>query len=230
MKKIILLVSMVMAFAFASAQTYQVTQNGIPVNYGDTLTADVIDGECNFYFGFIYSGSGQVPTIISSELTNQSSISVISICAGTSCFGGASTNPFNINGGVEYGDNHIEFIVPEDASTAIFKVTIYNTQNESIHTSFYVKVLMNTVGIDKPQMAENSQVTVYPNPATGIVNVSCENAVDDVVVIYNTVGAIVKKAALVSGSARVDVSDLPSGVYLYGLSNERRGLKKLVVR
>lgn len=229
MKKVLLFASMIFAFAMANAQSYEVTTNGVPVTYGDTLSVNIVDGECSFVFAFMYNGSGQTQAVITTELMNESNISVISICAGTSCFGGGTTHPFNVTGGTMYPDSHVEFLIPDEPTDALFKVTIYSTNNESIHFSFYVKVLASNVGISTREMAEEATLSVYPNPATSIVNIKYDN--DGEVVIYNTIGTMVKRVNVSRGVSSVDISDLPTGIYLYGLSDEgRKGLKKLVVR
>jgi hypothetical protein len=54
-----------------------------------------------------------------------------------------------------------------------------------------------------------TNVTVYPNPANGVVRI--EGVVADEVQVYNALGQVVKT---VRGTNEIDVADLVEGVYL----------------
>jgi len=66
------------------------------------------------------------------------------------------------------------------------------------------------------QMISNNQsISVYPNPASGLIQVSAIGESNMLVQIYSSLGQIVKSSKLdQSGSSNIDVSDLKKGIYL----------------
>ena len=228
---------MLVAFAFASAQSFEVRSNNRPVRYGDTVTANIVDGECSYIFSFWYTGSGRIQTVIETELQNESNISVVSICAGTSCFGGAATNPFSVEDGIEYENSHVEFLIPENPIPALFKVRIYCTEDETINQVFYIKVLDPNVGINGELKTENGELSIYPNPASSMVTVvfkgermmPTRTSAD--LTIVNMAGQVVKQYKAhedVGAPITFSVADLPKGVYNVMLGSGVS--KKLVVK
>ena len=244
---------MLVAFAFASAQSFEVRSNNRPVRYGDTVTANIVDGECSYIFSFWYTGSGRIQTVIETELQNESNISVVSICAGTSCFGGAATNPFSVEDGIEYENSHVEFLIPENPIPALFKVRIYCTEDETINQVFYIKVLDPNVGINGELKTENGELSIYPNPASSMVTVDFKGErmmptskaplelqiLSADLTIVNMAGQVVKQykahedvqsftGASDPAPITFSVADLPKGVYNVMLGSGVS--KKLVVK
>ena len=72
-----------------------------------------------------------------------------------------------------------------------------------------------------------TNVTVYPNPANGVVRI--EGVVADEVQVYNALGQMVKT---VRGTNEIDVADLADGVYLVRIRDKegRIFLEKVMVR
>lgn len=62
---------------------------------------------------------------------------------------------------------------------------------------------------------ENTQISVYPNPATDVVNVVLPDSGENTpIVIYNIAGSIVKQINGQAGLNTISVSDLSGGVYI----------------
>lgn len=61
-------------------------------------------------------------------------------------------------------------------------------------------------------------VSVYPIPAQGTVNISMKQEAD--YQMYNVLGAVVKAGKLTSGTSAVDISNLQSGIYMLKLYNQ----------
>jgi hypothetical protein len=61
----------------------------------------------------------------------------------------------------------------------------------------------------------NNAVSVYPNPNSGIFNVSLASEISGemTVVVYNTIGELVKTIVVNNNQTVVDLSDVASGVY-----------------
>ncbi len=62
-----------------------------------------------------------------------------------------------------------------------------------------------------PELSLSSDITIYPNPAIGVINFSSPEKID-AVEIYNLTGSLVKSSDLANNS--VSVIDLPSGMYV----------------
>ncbi|MBQ6083546.1 MAG: T9SS type A sorting domain-containing protein [Bacteroidales bacterium] len=55
-------------------------------------------------------------------------------------------------------------------------------------------------------------VTVYPNPANDVLNIELGDNQSDVV-IYNSIGQVVRHIEMMSGNVQINVADLNSGIY-----------------
>ncbi len=61
----------------------------------------------------------------------------------------------------------------------------------------------------KPQIANNIDFKIYPNPASDYLNISCEDYLSEII-IYDTSGRIVKE---VGASTKIFIGDLKTGTY-----------------
>jgi len=88
----------------------------------------------------------------------------------------------------------------------------------------------STVGIEEEAKVV---ISVFPNPASSIVNITMENNVNNVQFeLYNVIGNVALKTKLNAGKNEVNIEKLPNGVYFYSILKEGSVLetKKLVVR
>jgi len=69
-----------------------------------------------------------------------------------------------------------------------------------------------------------SEINIYPNPTTGLLNVT--NAKDATINVYNTVGALVKT---VSNTNTVDLSDVQNGTYIVKVITNNNVVVKNIV-
>lgn len=58
------------------------------------------------------------------------------------------------------------------------------------------------------------QLTLYPNPASGIVNVSLENGILSTINIVGIDGKVVYEKTLYSSSEAINIADFSNGIYL----------------
>ena len=72
---------------------------------------------------------------------------------------------------------------------------------------------------------------IYPNPAKNIVSIRIENNGNYKVEIYNGYGKVLLEDSLTSLHKTIEISTLPTGVYLVRISNEKSeySIRKLVV-
>jgi hypothetical protein len=86
-------------------------------------------------------------------------------------------------------------------------------------------------GAARAGIAEAINLSVYPNPSTGIVNISAENLNEAAMYyVYNAMGQMVVSGEMTSETASVDLSAQASGMYLLKVvSNGAVQTKQVVI-
>ncbi len=113
--------------------------------------------------------------------------------------------------------------------------TFFDANNVNDSVSFNVEFNAGTVGIGEPNHDDRFVSAPYPNPASDQTSIDFNfpEGGTGKIVLMNMLGAVVKETAItrVSGTARLDVSDLRDGVYFYSVvhNNQVIETKKLVV-
>lgn len=75
------------------------------------------------------------------------------------------------------------------------------------------------------------EVSLYPNPANSIINVQVKNAtVNGTVSIYNTTGALIKVVEMQDNEREVNISELPSGLYIISVETKKEVLTKQFIK
>lgn len=78
-----------------------------------------------------------------------------------------------------------------------------------------------------------SYVTIYPNPAKALINISQDQTLFDLAHIYSMNGTLVKTISLSSTVTQVNTDELLSGLYFIRLENNSNGssiVKKLIIK
>lgn len=73
------------------------------------------------------------------------------------------------------------------------------------------------------------QVSLYPNPANNELNVNLGTMQNATLNVYSINGELISKQVAVSGTAKVDVSALSSGVYFTEVISEEKIIKSKFV-
>jgi 1,4-alpha-glucan branching enzyme len=67
---------------------------------------------------------------------------------------------------------------------------------------------------NKAELRTTSEISIYPNPAIGEINISAENEIDEIR-IYSTTGKLmIQKAKIFSNKLKVDTEEFTPGIYL----------------
>jgi hypothetical protein len=99
--------------------------------------------------------------------------------------------------------------------------------------SMLESIQSTTVSVN--EIAEESQLLVYPNPGNGNFNFSLqtESSAPVKVEIYNSLGAMVYQNTLDDGTAKmnIDISNMPLGMYqLVATQSQVQIIEKIVIR
>lgn len=129
--------------------------------------------------------------------------------------------------GVVYSINGVEFArfigVPTDGAIMIAYVDLFTGSLNQ--TSYFlvdnVKVEAGTLGVKEREL---SNVSVYPNPAKGMVNVSVEGKAN--FQLFNISGQSVMNKEI-NGNTSIDISNLNSGMYFSRITSETGASKTL---
>jgi M6 family metalloprotease-like protein len=74
-------------------------------------------------------------------------------------------------------------------------------------------------------------VNVYPNPANSYINVQVANAkANGMVSIYSATGALVKVVEMNESEREIDISELPSGLYLITVDTKKEAITKQFIK
>ncbi len=132
--------------------------------------------------------------------------------------------------------------VSQNGDTLMFRYTYYNDASVSWSSAFTTNSTYNITGFvaydhghfkicprnsgdisevvaTKVNNLETAGLTVYPNPATNVVNITGADIKD--IQLFNTVGQLIHKYNISSSKAQINVSDLPQGIYLLRINTEK---------
>lgn len=126
---------------------------------------------------------------------------------------------------------------------ANLKFDIHTTGPGTIHYRFYVmdgstKVdsvdvyLTTTLGI-KDKKSEDISLSIYPNPASSVLNISAQGVDGNYDVrMTDVLGKVVYNESVVGASKKVDVSDFKNGVYLITITEKGTAIqtRRIVVK
>lgn len=125
------------------------------------------------------------------------------------------------------GANNIRVLDDRTVAQPYYTASIYipGDQTYSNGTALGIRLLMGSLGLDENAL---EGVSVYPNPSTGLVNVSNENNLENTIVVTDLAGRVVYTAN-VNSSTSFDLSTVGTGVYVVAVSNDNGKLVERVV-
>lgn len=148
----------------------------------------------------------------------------IGVCDNKNCYSGATAlNPSttwisnDYAAGVTNGMFHLTLDLGTSSTTGTYYITV-NLMNGSTskNVTFAIRAL-NPTAVSNVNKSSND-VQLYPNPAHNSVNVVFDpNAGVKFISVYNLIGKPVSTFRVTGGSAQLDISDIPAGVYFVRL-------------
>ena len=243
MKKLLSFVLLLSCVASISAQSFTFGYNDTPIEPRDTITVQLKTGFMVALRNLnVINTSDEEKTVVLSTLeVNPNTMRVLSICTGDQCKDSTVSAPFTVSAGGHYNEILIDFDIPttlNPGDEGLFAVMIsdsrsaYDTANNPY---IFVKVVVtDDQGIES--VSNSCTTSAFPNPAAETVAIlySLESNNHASLLIFNSLGSCVKAIPLSDdkGTLQVDVSDLPVGVYTYGIRNGNRlsSMQKLLVK
>jgi len=136
-----------------------------------------------------------------------------------------------------------DFTVPNNGLTYL-KFDIHTNSAGSIHYRFYVMdgstkvdsvdvMVTTTLGIKDTKKNEEISMSIYPNPASSVLNISAQGLDGNYDVrMTDVLGKVVYNETVVGSSKKVDVSDFKNGVYLVTITEKGTAIqtRRIVVK
>ena len=117
-----------------------------------------------------------------------------------------------------------EFTIPPLGSVAWMSVVFTDNNSFPLHKDTLTFICTNnkTTSINTANTALSENIQLYPNPANNHVNVVYSRSLNvKNIAVYNLIGRMVKIYKVGNTSAKLDIDDLPSGVYFVRLLNDK---------
>lgn len=222
MKKILLLsIAIVFNFTMSNAQITITNLAGTSIHDGDVITFNTTGDDANLVTLITNTSISSVDLKLVAETITGTDGSDMEFCFGTCRWGitqGEIYGPVTIDGGATTGSAEVHFhnhSTENDVITYAFK--IYEEGNETNAVHFTYKYDVNFTATEK---ISESNIAVYPNPASNFVNIKAEKF--DEVIFTNISGQVVKRA---SGQKQISTSELVNGIYFYSIISENKIIK-----
>lgn len=150
------------------------------------------------------SDLGQIITLPMAEAYNVAAGTSYLVVIGTYGAGGANDDLVVVSSGSSEAQTTFLFDVGEDT-------WYYSTSTPKVRMNFDASVAVKNV-------ASLEGVNVYPNPSTGLVNISNDLAVENNIVVTDITGKVVA-SKVASVATTVDLSTFGTGIYMVEVSN-----------
>jgi hypothetical protein len=135
----------------------------------------------------------------------------------------------NLNATLSLGAGSLNTITDDYYSTSASKAPIFSIQTSTIssfagvsqQTITTIQTNYDIVGVNsisKPEI----ELSVYPNPSSSFVNFSTVSTEATKVIAYDMTGKVVATEAIEMGKAKMNTSNLASGVYMYQVINKEK--------
>lgn len=127
--------------------------------------------------------------------------------------------------GIDYtSDNQITS--PADVITSLQGIAPFSTQKMGTLTI----TLDALLGIQEQEVT--NRLSIFPNPSEGMITVTNNSGKVQQLMIYNTLGQLVKEATMTSDSYIIDLTQLHSGIYFVRSSTSEglQATQKLIIK
>jgi len=154
--------------------------------------------------------------------------------AGSSSSSGTLTSTFTVPADATLGSTRMRVTMKYNSAPTACETFSYGEVED--YTVTVVSSTFNGFSNESPFAEtlgneENTQVEIWPNPASDIINVAVNNGTRfGKVSIYNMIGSIVKVVEIEGEEKEINISDLPAGSYLITVDDEKEPLVKQFIK
>jgi hypothetical protein len=136
----------------------------------------------------------------------------------------------NSKGAMSYDGTDITYYQPFGVEETIHSIREDDNNNLWFAGSIAIsKMSYEVESVDFEIIYSVDDVRIYPNPANSFIQIDLPENIDkDVLRIYTIIGSLVKSVELKQSSSIIDISDLPSGLYLLTLQSQNYLVKIIV--
>jgi Secretion system C-terminal sorting domain len=150
------------------------------------------------------------------------------VCDSKGCWAsGVNDAPEQIELAPNATSNMDVYIRPNRISgAATIEIKVYEVGNEA--NAVTGRYLFSTATSTKDGGKGNTGVKIYPNPASDYFSIQDDYDVVDRVVVYNMIGRAMKNYSTNNANNRYTLNDLPEGLYIIRLLNNKGATVKTV--
>ena len=227
MKKILSIVLFLSSVAALSVQAQiGFKYNGNTYQNGDNFVVvlEPTAEHCNAISFANQSYSALQDLVVTMTPIEMEGIDIWGLCAGIYCRQDTVSDSFTIPPSGEYREFTMDLTIDE-AVAQPYSIYRMKVSNDNISCSVVVRFQAYAEGINN---VEASNITAYPNPAQGNVNISYNVDQPSTLAIYDMQGRMVRSMS-VSGTGNAVVDNLPAGIYTYGIMGNST-MQKLIVK
>ncbi len=178
------------------------------------------------------------------NILEQQSVAISSLSTGGTPTLWSLPSPPSLTGDFFVGFDHNTLINGDtvalmSASTGTNTVWAYESTNSWVdlddygldHSGAIIPVVCNNISTgEKEILGEINEVTIFPNPSRGTINIALTEKGPSSVEIYSVVGKLVKSTQIQNTQLiTIDVSDQPNGVYFVNVKTDKGVITKKVM-
>ena len=236
MKKTLLTILSAFAFSAVFAQGLQV-QNPPTTVYGAYTQSNALQAA----FPVVNTGSQPLSIKVARKMIAEVNGSENNFCWGVDCYPpyiSVSPNPETIAAGTTNNSFIADYTPLNNPGVTIIRYSFFKESGspDSVHVTINFDATSAVAGIRKGQQVSAMLNSPSPNPAHELTAIpySIPAGSRAKLRIFNTIGGLIKEVNITQrqGTAIVNTSNLPDGVYFYSLLVDNRAVatKKLVVK
>lgn len=80
------------------------------------------------------------------------------------------------------------------------------------------------------EIKKKDEITIYPNPTSGQIQVAVSSGSEYNIEIYNVMGEVVYKSLLLNPKSQIDLSSQPQGIYFLNIKGEKKNYSAKIVK
>ncbi|KAA9333576.1 T9SS type A sorting domain-containing protein [Adhaeribacter soli] len=237
MKKTLLTIFSAFAFSAAFAQSGLQLQNAPTTVYGSYSQSNPLQAT----FPVVNTGSQPLTIKVARKMIAEVSGSENNFCWGVDCyppFVSVSPNPETIAAGTTNQSFIADYTPLNNPGITTIRYSFFKDSGspDSVHVTIHFDATSAISGVKQGLNAAVTLSSPMPNPANELTAIpySIPAGSRGKLRIFNTIGGLIKEVNITQrqGTAIVNTSNLPDGVYFYSLLVDNRAVatKKLVVK